>query len=134
MRVFMRRCWGTLPVGGCAGRRKIPQWPALAGLSGSPGGEDGWGVRVREKPPWRVLFFGTDEFARETLRALHAARYRGRGLGGPGAEDMALEPLRLASRVSTPGQGQRLNPGPLAAREECGPRSWRPRKMRGVSL
>lgn len=72
--MFMRRCWGTLPVGGCAGRRKIPQWPALAGLSGSPGGEDGWGVRVREKPPWRVLFFGTDEFARETLRALHAAR------------------------------------------------------------
>ncbi|XP_047621606.1 methionyl-tRNA formyltransferase, mitochondrial isoform X2 [Phacochoerus africanus] len=74
MRVFLRRCWGTLPVGGCAGRRQIPQWPALAGLSGSPGGEDGWGARVREKPPWRVLFFGTDQFARETLRALHAAR------------------------------------------------------------
>uniref|UniRef100_A0A8C3VQD7 Methionyl-tRNA formyltransferase, mitochondrial n=1 Tax=Catagonus wagneri TaxID=51154 RepID=A0A8C3VQD7_9CETA len=74
MRVFLRRCWGPLPVVVCAGRRPIPQWPALAGLSGSPGGEDGWGAPVREKPPWRVLFFGTDQFARETLRALHAAR------------------------------------------------------------
>ncbi|XP_062998731.1 methionyl-tRNA formyltransferase, mitochondrial [Elgaria multicarinata webbii] len=28
----------------------------------------------REKPPWRVLFFGTDGFSAETLRALQAAR------------------------------------------------------------
>ncbi|CAI5792660.1 methionyl-tRNA formyltransferase, mitochondrial [Podarcis lilfordi] len=28
----------------------------------------------REKPPWRVLFFGTDGFAAETLLALQAAR------------------------------------------------------------
>ncbi|KAH1184239.1 methionyl-tRNA formyltransferase, mitochondrial [Mauremys mutica] len=28
----------------------------------------------RGKPPWRVLFFGTDEFAAESLRALEAAR------------------------------------------------------------
>ncbi|KAM5242008.1 methionyl-tRNA formyltransferase, mitochondrial isoform 2-T2 [Hipposideros larvatus] len=74
MRVLVLRCWGRLPAGGCAGRRSSPQWRALAGLSGSPGGEDGQGAQVREKPPWRVLFFGTDQFAREALRALHAAR------------------------------------------------------------
>nr|XP_019604252.1 PREDICTED: methionyl-tRNA formyltransferase, mitochondrial isoform X1 [Rhinolophus sinicus] len=74
MRVLVRRCWGHLPAGGGAGRRSGPQWRSLAGLGGSPGGEDGGGTRVREKPPWRVLFFGTDQFARETLRALHAAR------------------------------------------------------------
>ncbi|KAG8145189.1 hypothetical protein E2320_013552 [Naja naja] len=28
----------------------------------------------REKPPWRVLFFGTDHFSSEILRALQAAR------------------------------------------------------------
>ncbi|XP_039214804.1 methionyl-tRNA formyltransferase, mitochondrial isoform X2 [Crotalus tigris] len=28
----------------------------------------------REKPPWRVLFFGTDHFSTEILRALQAAR------------------------------------------------------------
>ncbi|XP_077684023.1 methionyl-tRNA formyltransferase, mitochondrial [Eretmochelys imbricata] len=28
----------------------------------------------RGKPPWRVLFFGTDDFAAESLRALEAAR------------------------------------------------------------
>ncbi|XP_072818329.1 methionyl-tRNA formyltransferase, mitochondrial isoform X2 [Vicugna pacos] len=74
MRVLVRCCWGPLPVGGGAGRRPTPRWRALAGLSGSSGGEGGRGARVREKPPWRVLFFGTDRFARETLRALHAAR------------------------------------------------------------
>ncbi|XP_032720597.1 methionyl-tRNA formyltransferase, mitochondrial isoform X1 [Lontra canadensis] len=74
MRVLVRRCWGPWPVCGCPGGRPSPQWRALAGLGGSPGGEDGRGVRVREKPPWRVLFFGTDQFAREALRALHAAR------------------------------------------------------------
>ncbi|XP_007166073.2 methionyl-tRNA formyltransferase, mitochondrial isoform X3 [Balaenoptera acutorostrata] len=75
MRVPVRCCWGPLPGGGggCAGRRQSPQWRSLVGLSGSSGGEDGRGARVREKPPWRVLFFGTDQFARETLRALHAA-------------------------------------------------------------
>ncbi|XP_047595014.1 methionyl-tRNA formyltransferase, mitochondrial isoform X2 [Lutra lutra] len=73
MRVLVRRCWGPRPVCGCPGGRPSPQWRALAGLGGSHGGEDGRGVRVREKPPWRVLFFGTDQFAREALRALHAA-------------------------------------------------------------
>uniref|UniRef100_A0A8C6VQZ5 methionyl-tRNA formyltransferase n=1 Tax=Naja naja TaxID=35670 RepID=A0A8C6VQZ5_NAJNA len=29
----------------------------------------------REKPPWRVLFFGTDHFSSEILRALQAARW-----------------------------------------------------------
>uniref|UniRef100_A0A670ZJ10 Methionyl-tRNA formyltransferase, mitochondrial n=1 Tax=Pseudonaja textilis TaxID=8673 RepID=A0A670ZJ10_PSETE len=28
----------------------------------------------REKPPWRILFFGTDRFSAEILRALQAAR------------------------------------------------------------
>ncbi|XP_012583979.1 PREDICTED: LOW QUALITY PROTEIN: methionyl-tRNA formyltransferase, mitochondrial [Condylura cristata] len=74
MRVLVRRCWGTGSAGGGAGRRLSPQWLALAGLGRSSGGEDGPGARVREKPPWRVLFFGTDHFAREALRALHAAR------------------------------------------------------------
>ncbi|XP_053128679.1 methionyl-tRNA formyltransferase, mitochondrial isoform X4 [Hemicordylus capensis] len=31
-------------------------------------------AQQREKPPWRVLFFGTDAFAAQTLGALHAAR------------------------------------------------------------
>ncbi|XP_027997730.2 methionyl-tRNA formyltransferase, mitochondrial isoform X4 [Eptesicus fuscus] len=70
MRVLVRRCWGPRPVGGGVGRGPSPQWRALAGLRG----EDGRGPRVREKPPWRVLFFGTDQFSREALRALHAAR------------------------------------------------------------
>ncbi|KAM8780801.1 methionyl-tRNA formyltransferase, mitochondrial isoform 1-T1 [Rhynchonycteris naso] len=74
MRVLVRRCWAPLPAGGGAGRRPSPQWQSLAGLGGSPGGEDYRGARVRKKPPWRVLFFGTDQFAREALRALHAAR------------------------------------------------------------
>lgn len=106
MRVLVRRCWGSRPVGGGPSGRPIPQWRALAGLGGSPGGEDGRAVRVREKPPWRVLFFGTDHFARETLRALHAARYRGRDLGGRSAEGADAEPLRPASRVCTPRQGK----------------------------
>uniref|UniRef100_A0A8C5S8X6 methionyl-tRNA formyltransferase n=1 Tax=Laticauda laticaudata TaxID=8630 RepID=A0A8C5S8X6_LATLA len=33
----------------------------------------------REKPPWRVLFFGTDHFSAEILRALQAARWVFRG-------------------------------------------------------
>ncbi|XP_019297337.2 methionyl-tRNA formyltransferase, mitochondrial [Panthera pardus] len=74
MRVLVRRCWGSRPAGGGPDARPTPQWRALAGLGASPGREDGRGVRVREKPPWRVLFFGTDQFAREALRALHAAR------------------------------------------------------------
>ncbi|XP_005900052.2 methionyl-tRNA formyltransferase, mitochondrial [Bos mutus] len=74
MRVLLRCCCGHLPVGGGAGQRSNPRWRALARLSASPGWEDGQGARVREKPPWRVLFFGNDQFARETLRALHAAR------------------------------------------------------------
>ncbi|XP_044300935.1 methionyl-tRNA formyltransferase, mitochondrial [Varanus komodoensis] len=32
------------------------------------------GAARRGRPPWRVLFFGTDGFAAETLRALQAAR------------------------------------------------------------
>lgn len=99
MRVLVRCCCRHLPVGGGAGQRPNPRWRALARLSASPGWEDGQGARVREKPPWRVLFFGNDQFARETLRALHAARYRGRGLGGPGVEGAAVETLRPASRI-----------------------------------
>ncbi|XP_021482694.1 methionyl-tRNA formyltransferase, mitochondrial [Meriones unguiculatus] len=64
--LLVRRCWGPR----LAGRRPSCscRWPA------GPGGKDGRGSRVREKPPWRVLFFGTDHFAQEALRALHAAR------------------------------------------------------------
>ncbi|KAL2790683.1 methionyl-tRNA formyltransferase, mitochondrial, partial [Daubentonia madagascariensis] len=74
MRVLVRRYWGPRLVRGAVDRRPSPQWRALAGLGGSADWEDGRDARVREKPPWRVLFFGTDLFAREALRALHAAR------------------------------------------------------------
>lgn len=77
-----RCCWGRWLMG----RRPRCSCQAPAGFDG----KDGRGSRVREKPPWRVLFLGTDHFARETLRALHAARYRGR------------VPRRAA--VATPGQ------------------------------
>ncbi|XP_054985167.1 methionyl-tRNA formyltransferase, mitochondrial [Sorex araneus] len=72
MRVLVRRCWGRGLAAGDAGAGCSPgsPWRALCGA----GGQDGRAARVREKPPWRVLFFGTDQFARETLRALHAAR------------------------------------------------------------
>lgn len=100
--MLVRRCWGPLPAAGCSGRRSGPQWRALAGLSGSPGVEDGQGAQVREKPPWRVLFFGTDQFAREALRALHAARYRGRGLRGSAAEHASVQPPRPSRTACTP--------------------------------
>ncbi|XP_063121592.1 methionyl-tRNA formyltransferase, mitochondrial isoform X2 [Rattus norvegicus] len=61
-----RRCWGPW----LAGRRPRCSCQSPAGFSG----KDRRSSRVREKPPWRVLFFGTDHFAREALRALHAAR------------------------------------------------------------
>ncbi|XP_006886757.1 PREDICTED: LOW QUALITY PROTEIN: methionyl-tRNA formyltransferase, mitochondrial [Elephantulus edwardii] len=69
MRILVRRCWSTRLVPSATGLRLTPLWRSLAGL-----GEEGLGARTRKKPPWRVLFFGTDHFARETLRALHAAR------------------------------------------------------------
>nr|XP_020839184.1 methionyl-tRNA formyltransferase, mitochondrial isoform X2 [Phascolarctos cinereus] len=63
------------PCGLCCASRRRPahQW---RGRASSPGGGDGAAVqpRARERPPWRVLFFGTDDFAREALRALSAAR------------------------------------------------------------
>uniref|UniRef100_H0X2K4 Methionyl-tRNA formyltransferase, mitochondrial n=2 Tax=Otolemur garnettii TaxID=30611 RepID=H0X2K4_OTOGA len=74
VRMLVCRYWGPGLVRGSVSRRQSPQWRGLAGLGGSVGWEDGLDVRVREKPPWRVLFFGTDHFAQETLRALHAAR------------------------------------------------------------
>lgn len=67
--LLVRRCWGPQLAGG----RPRCSSQAPAGLGGSSGG-DSRGSRVRKKPPWRVLFLGTDHFARETLRALHAAR------------------------------------------------------------
>ncbi|XP_047398078.1 methionyl-tRNA formyltransferase, mitochondrial isoform X3 [Sciurus carolinensis] len=73
MRVLVRCCWRLGLGRGVAGGSLSFQWRALARLRGSLGGEDGRDTRVREKPPWRVLFFGTDQFAQETLRALNAA-------------------------------------------------------------
>lgn len=32
------------------------------------------GNGLRERPPWRILFFGTDEFAVESLKALTLSR------------------------------------------------------------
>ncbi|XP_048188866.1 methionyl-tRNA formyltransferase, mitochondrial isoform X2 [Perognathus longimembris pacificus] len=74
MRVPVRRCWGPRLSRSLAGGRPRYQWRALVGINGAPGPEDVRDAQVRKKPPWRVLFFGTDQFARETLRALHAAR------------------------------------------------------------
>ncbi|XP_076984331.1 methionyl-tRNA formyltransferase, mitochondrial isoform X2 [Tamandua tetradactyla] len=74
MRVLIRRCWGPQSACSAASLRPSSFWRAPAELGGTPGGEEGQGARAREKPPWRVLFFGTDRFACETLRALHAAR------------------------------------------------------------
>ncbi|XP_060030282.1 methionyl-tRNA formyltransferase, mitochondrial [Erinaceus europaeus] len=71
MKALARRCWARGPAVGAAPGGPGRPWLALGGLGG---GEDGKGARVREKPPWRVLFFGTDRFAREALQALHAAR------------------------------------------------------------
>ena len=137
MRVLLRCCCGHLPVGGGAGQRSNPRWRALARLSASPGWEDGQGARVREKPPWRVLFFGNDQFARETLRALHAARYRGRGLGGPGVEGAAVETLRPASRIwasrrekQMSGRSVSPDPGVSGARKVRRP----PRQSLGARL
>uniref|UniRef100_A0A8C5SCI1 Methionyl-tRNA formyltransferase, mitochondrial n=1 Tax=Laticauda laticaudata TaxID=8630 RepID=A0A8C5SCI1_LATLA len=51
---------------------------ALTRLSKAPRGRHGYGeipAPRREKPPWRVLFFGTDHFSAEILRALQAARW-----------------------------------------------------------
>ncbi|XP_075391554.1 methionyl-tRNA formyltransferase, mitochondrial [Tenrec ecaudatus] len=70
MRVLVRGCWGPRPARGARGVRSTPQWRAVA----RRGEQDGLGPRARKKPPWRVLFFGTDQFASETLQALHAAR------------------------------------------------------------
>ncbi|XP_062947580.1 LOW QUALITY PROTEIN: methionyl-tRNA formyltransferase, mitochondrial [Cynocephalus volans] len=74
MRVLVRGCWGPRLCGGAVGGRPIPYWRVLAGLGGTQGGEDCRDTRIREKPPWRVLFFGTDQFALEALRALHTSR------------------------------------------------------------
>lgn len=95
-----RRCWGPW----LAGRRPRCSCQSPAGFSG----KDRRSSRVREKPPWRVLFFGTDHFAREALRALHAARYR----GGVLCRAAAATPSQLGSWEGTP-----LDPGP---RSSCG--------------
>lgn len=72
---------------GAAGGTAIPQRWVVTRLGGCLDWEDRKDARGRDKPPWRVLFFGTDQFAREALRALHAARYPGRA--GPRAAGAA---------------------------------------------
>ncbi|XP_042543656.1 methionyl-tRNA formyltransferase, mitochondrial isoform X2 [Dipodomys spectabilis] len=74
MRVPARRCWGPRLSRIVVRGWPSCQWRALVGLGGASGQENSRDAQVRKKPPWRVLFFGTDQFARETLRALHAAR------------------------------------------------------------
>ncbi|XP_063495014.1 methionyl-tRNA formyltransferase, mitochondrial isoform X1 [Symphalangus syndactylus] len=93
--MLVRCCWGPPLAHGARRGRPSPQWRALARF----GQEDCRDSRVREKPPWRVLFFGTDQFAREALRALHAARYPGQGSGDPAAEGLQAAPGRPAPRV-----------------------------------
>lgn len=68
-------CWWRPGLGrGVVSRRPSSQWRVVTGLGGCPAWEDGKDAQGRDKPPWRVLFFGTDQFAREALRALHTAR------------------------------------------------------------
>ena len=84
-----RCCWGRWLMG----RRPRCSCQAPAGFDG----KDGRGSRVREKPPWRVLFLGTDHFARETLRALHAAR--------DGKEEKLIEKLEVVTVPSLSPKG-----------------------------
>lgn len=105
--MLVRRCWGSRAAGGGAGCRPRSRGRGVAGFAGFPGGEDDGGAGIREKPPWRVLFFGTDQFACEALRALHAARYRDRGLGSPAAEGADAEPLRPVPRILDSSSGNR---------------------------
>lgn len=86
MRVPVRGWWRSGLGRGGTGGRSNSQWRVVTRLGGCQGWEDRRDARGRDKPPWRVLFFGTDQFARETLCALHAARYRaglGPGCGRP---------------------------------------------------
>lgn len=110
--LLVRRCWGPQ----LAGRRPRCSCQSPAGHGGSSGGRDSRGSRVREKPPWRVLFLGTDHFARETLRALHAARYRA-GATGSQRRTSAATPGQRGWRG--PGKALPSDPGP---RSSCSPR------------
>ncbi|EHA98483.1 Methionyl-tRNA formyltransferase, mitochondrial [Heterocephalus glaber] len=74
MKVPVLGWWRPSLGRGAAIRRPNSQWSVVTGLGGCPAWEDGKDARGRDKPPWRVLFFGTDQFAREALSALHAAR------------------------------------------------------------
>lgn len=100
----VRRCWGLW----LAGKRPRCSCQSSAGLGGSSDGKDNRRSRVREKPPWRVLFLGTDLFAQEVLQALHAARYQA-GMG-----------TQRRAGAAVPGQrGSRGVPGRRAV--GCGP-------------
>ncbi|XP_003462097.5 LOW QUALITY PROTEIN: methionyl-tRNA formyltransferase, mitochondrial [Cavia porcellus] len=74
MKVLWRYWWRPGMGRGAAGGTAIPQRWVVTRLGGCLDWEDRKDARGRDKPPWRVLFFGTDQFAREALRALHAAR------------------------------------------------------------
>ncbi|XP_013374416.1 PREDICTED: LOW QUALITY PROTEIN: methionyl-tRNA formyltransferase, mitochondrial [Chinchilla lanigera] len=74
MKVLVRGWWRPRLGRSAGSARAGSQRRVVTGLGGCPGWEDGKDARGRDKPPWRVLFFGTDQFAREALRALHAAR------------------------------------------------------------
>ncbi|XP_061451631.1 methionyl-tRNA formyltransferase, mitochondrial isoform X2 [Rhineura floridana] len=55
----------------------------------------------REKPPWRVLFFGTDSFAAEILRALQTAREP--------RSDLLLDHLEVVTLQSQLSKGLPVN-------------------------
>ncbi|XP_038622916.1 methionyl-tRNA formyltransferase, mitochondrial [Tachyglossus aculeatus] len=82
MRALVRAC----ACGGQGLGPSVPAGPRRARVGHCPD------ARTRERPPWRLLFFGTDRFARDALRALSRARLN--------EEDQLIEKLEVVTLPS----------------------------------
>ncbi|XP_028920874.1 methionyl-tRNA formyltransferase, mitochondrial [Ornithorhynchus anatinus] len=94
MRRALRGAARAWPWGGPGPERR--PWRGRCRGRGRGGGSPA-AVRPREGPPWRVLFFGTDAFARDTLRALGHARVN--------EEDQLIEKLEVVTLPSGSPKG-----------------------------